>query len=293
MAPRYMGQMNENDEMPEDPRPADGSTADAGVNRADAGKEDPAAASPAAGNAAGGGNSRAGLLALTAAGVVFGLWGLWTVFAPSPSPDTYDGDTPSPKVEALRQEIATLKRSDQISRDANRDLQGTLAERDEEIAGLRADVAFYERFVGATGQRRGLTVHGLQMQPREGNAWQYTATLTQNLNRGAVSSGRMTMALEGTQAGKLTKLSWADLRQQKEAPGIDYSFKYFEEIEGDLVLPQGFKPLRVTVRLSPQGGAIVEQSFPWADTRKQGQGDDAVVGQASTPVESRPGEAKP
>src|SRR3546814_19579440 len=47
----------------------------------------------------------------------------------------------------------------QISRDANRDLQGTLAERDEEIAGLRADVAFYERFVGATGQRRGLTVH--------------------------------------------------------------------------------------------------------------------------------------
>src|SRR3546814_5446704 len=69
-------------------------------------------------------------------------------------------------VETLEQQVATLKRSDQISRDANRDLQGTLAERDEEIAGLRADVAFYERFVGATGQRRGLTVHQLHLQPQ-------------------------------------------------------------------------------------------------------------------------------
>ena len=60
--------------------------------------------------------------------------------------------------------MATLARSDQISRDANRDLQGTLAERDEEIAGLRADVAFYERFVGSTAQRRGLNVHELHMQ---------------------------------------------------------------------------------------------------------------------------------
>src|SRR3546814_8764360 len=71
------------------------------------------------------------------------------------------------QVEALEQQVATLKRSDQISRDANRDLQGTLAERDEEIAGLRADVAFYERFVGATGQRRGLTVHQLHLQPQD------------------------------------------------------------------------------------------------------------------------------
>jgi hypothetical protein len=73
--------------------------------------------------------------------------------------------------------VATLTRSDQISRDANRDLQGSLAERDEEIAGLRADVAFYERLVGATAQRRGLAVHALKMAAGR-PAWHFTA-LTQ------------------------------------------------------------------------------------------------------------------
>jgi hypothetical protein len=199
----------------------------------------------------------------------FGAWGLWTTFAPA-------GDVTPPagqraRVDALEQQVATLKRSDQISRDANRDLQGTLAERDEEIAGLRADVAFYERFVGATGQRRGLTVHTLHLQPQSGQAWHFTATLTQNLNRGSVSSGQVTLSVEGTRGGKLQKLSWAELRQQPDAAGIAYSFKYFQEIGGDLVLPAGYQPLRVVVRLAPKSGTAVEQSFPWADATRRSE----------------------
>ena len=204
------------------------------------------------------------LLALLAAALAFGGWGVWKTFASgsgAPESQLRQQD----KVEDLEQRVATLTRSDQISREANRDLQGTLAERDEEISGLRADVAFYERFVGATGQRRGLTVHQLQLQAQGDQAWHYTATLTQNINRGAVSRGRLTLSVEGTRDGALQRLSWADLRQQPDAPGTEYSFKYFQEIEGDLVLPPGFKPLRVHARLVPAGGAAVEQSFTWAD----------------------------
>ena len=68
-------------------------------------------------------------------------------------------------LKSLRQQVATLKRSDQISRDANFDLQTTLAEREEEISGLRADVDFYERLVGSTGQRHGLRVHEASFAP--------------------------------------------------------------------------------------------------------------------------------
>jgi hypothetical protein len=166
----------------------------------------------------------------------------------------------------LSQEIATLRRSDQISRDANRDLERTLAERDEEIAGLRADVAFYERFVGATGQRRGLSVHDLDMRLQGGDVWHFVATLTQNVNRGAVNTGRITLSLEGTRNDKLERLSWSSLRKQNNAPGLPYSFKYFQQVEGELMLPRGFKPLRVSVRLVPQGGSAIDQSFAWPDT---------------------------
>ncbi len=174
------------------------------------------------------------------------------------------------RTEQLRQRVATLTRSDQISRDANRDLQGALADRDEEIAGLRADVAFYERLVGATAQRRGLSVHALRLQPQTVPPGTSPTTLTQNLNRGAVSDGTLTLAVEGTRDGKLQKLAWGDLRQQPSAPGVAYSFKYFQQVEGDVFLPAGMTPVKVTVRLQPRSGAAIEQSFTWAE-RPRGQ----------------------
>lgn len=201
------------------------------------------------------------LIAAFALALAFGAWGLWRVLSPVPG----DTHAQAARIADLEQRVATLSRSDQISREANRDLQSTLAERDEEIASLRADVAFYERFVGATGQRHGLAVHDLKLQAQDAQVWKFTATLTQNLNRGAVSSGRLTVAVEGSVGGRMQKTDWATLRQQADAAGLPYSFKYFQQVEGDLLLPAGMKPVRVVVRLQPAGGAAVEQSFTWAE----------------------------
>lgn len=212
------------------------------------------------------------LLAVLLLALGFGAWGAWTAMSRGGEPGAALARAQA-EVERLEQQAATLSRSDQISRDANRDLQATLAERDEEISALRADVAFYERFVGSTSQRRGLTVHELDLRPQpDAQAWHFVATLTQNLNRDGPSSGRLTLSVEGTRDGRLQRLSWADLRQQPDAPGREYSFKYFQRIEGDIVLPPGFMPLRANVRLVPASGATVEQTFPWVDTSRSTAG---------------------
>ncbi|WP_132998914.1 DUF6776 family protein [Luteimonas arsenica] len=202
------------------------------------------------------------LMAVLAACLLFGVWGAWTVAGGGPARD--DGAMRG-EIEGLRQQVATLSRSDQVSREANGDLQLTLAERDEEISALRADVAFYERLVGSTSQRRGLTVHGLRLQSQGEGAWHFTATLTQTLNRAAVSSGTLTVEVEGSRNDSLERLAWNDLRQSEDAPGVEYSFKYFQQVDGDLMLPADFKPLRVIVRLAQPRGPVVEESFTWAD----------------------------
>jgi hypothetical protein len=213
------------------------------------------------------------LIAVFVGALAFGGWGVWRAFAPVQGDPRALVRSQQARIAELEQRVATLARSDQISRDANRDLQGTLAERDEEIAGLRSDVAFYERFVGSTAQRRGLNVHELHLQRQNGQAWHFTATLTQNLNRGAINRGGLTLSLEGSRNGRMQKLDWAQLRQQPSPPPLEYSFKYFQQVEGDVLLPPGLQPVRVVARLQPQGGAVVEQSFTWAEaTAKPGQG---------------------
>ena len=94
--------------------------------------------------------------------------------------------------------------------------------------------------------------------------WHFVATLTQNLNRGAVNRGRLLLSVEASDGGRMHKLAWGELRQQRNAPGIEYSFKYFQQVEGDLLLPAGVKPVRVIARLVPASGAAVEQGFTWS-----------------------------
>jgi len=214
----------------------------------------------------GSGHPRVALALLVLAALAFGGWGLWRAFGPQPANAGDRLRTQEARIDTLEQEAATLRRSDQISRQANTELQGTLAERDEEIASLRADIAFYERFVGATGQRHGLAVHELKLEPqRDPQLWHFVATLTQNLNRGAVNRGRLLLSAEVSSGGRMQRLAWGELRQQQDAPGIEYSFKYFQQVEGDLVLPAGVKPIRVIARLVPSAGAAVEQSFTWSE----------------------------
>lgn len=215
---------------------------------------------------------RVAVTAVVLVSLMFGAWGLWRVFAPEPADARAQITERDERLEAqqsiieeLQQRVATLSRSDQISRDANRELQGTLAERDEEIAALRADVDFYERFVGATAQRRGLAVHHLALERRGGEAWHFTATLTQNLNRGVINRGDLAIEIEGTRDGRLQTLDWQALRQDPEATGLEYSFRYFQEVEGDFVLPGGFRPVSVTVRLDATGGHEVAQEFDWSE----------------------------
>jgi len=173
---------------------------------------------------------------------------------------------PRPAADSrLQQRISTLQMSDQISRQANRELQQTLAEREEEVAGLRADVAFYERLVGSTGQRKGLSVHDVELRRDSDGSWRYTVMLTQNLNRGAVSKGALTLSVEGTRNGKLTRLGWNDLLQRPQALPQRFEFRYFQRLEGSLLLPQGFVPGRVIAQVRADRAGTVEQSFAWAD----------------------------
>lgn len=169
------------------------------------------------------------------------------------------------RVAELEQQVATLTRSDQISRQANQQLQDTLAQRDEELASLRADLAFYERFLGQSSPARSLTVHAFELSAQDPQVWHFTAALAQTAERDGETRGTLTIAVEGSQDGKLRKLDWGELRQDPKAAPVAWQLRYLQRVEGDLMLPTGFRPVRVLVRLQPARGRVVEQSFPWGE----------------------------
>ena len=217
------------------------------------------------------------LLALFLVGVVVGgglAWWLARPTAGSPEARLAESDKRLREqqgvIAELQQRVSTLTRSDQITRDANQDVQAMLSDKDEQIAGLRADVAFYERFVGSGGERKGLSVHSAEFEKEAGGSWRYQVVLTQSLNRGAVSQGEMRFDVEGVQGGKLVTVKWDTLQQSFGASGQQYEFRYFQRLPGSIVLPAGFTPQRVKVSLRGKG-ANVDQAFAWTKMSTPGE----------------------
>lgn len=205
-----------------------------------------------------------GLLLLA---VLLAAWGWLAAFGyRQDARDAQAGAGAGSAQASLQQQIANLRQSDQISRQAILDLQNTLTERDEQVAALRADLDFYERFVSPDVQRRGLSVHAAHVQPQAAeNVWGFELTLTQGREQAGTSRGKLQLAVEGSRGGKLERLDWAALRQTPDAPGIDYQLRYLQRINGEFALPQGFTPTRLIVQLQPAQGKAVETAFNWKD----------------------------
>lgn len=211
------------------------------------------------------------LLSLVAAWTVAGHWLAPRLIETGAALEQARGQATQARTELrrLRQRQATLERSDQISRDANRRIQDELAAREEEIAALQANLAFYERLAGADRPRRGLAVHSAEFSAEPGGSWRYRIVLTQGLDRDAISRGQLRFAVEGVRDGELTTIDWATLHQQPDADPQKYAFRYFQQLRGSVMLPDGFVPQRVRVSLRGHDVSL-DQAVAWQQPSRQG-----------------------
>jgi hypothetical protein len=168
---------------------------------------------------------------------------------------------------SLQQRIAVLERSEQVARAANTDLQQVLRDRQEQISALRADLGFYSRLTGNNTRREGLAVQAVHLAATvEPRVYNFTITVTQNLKAGQGASGRARVSVVGILVGKLATLNWSELASDQDREGLAFSFKYFQQLKGALMLPEGFIPNRIHVEAD--AGADIgraEQNFAWSD----------------------------
>lgn len=177
----------------------------------------------------------------------------------------------------LKQQLAIAQRSVQVANVASRKLTDNLAERDEQINGLRADLAFYSRLVGGSAQHQGLQLQDVHLQ-RVGHshAWNLELTLTRNARRGDEVDGVATIDVDGVRGGSLARMHWQDISAPEQKDGLHFKFKYFQQLHGTILLPRDFMPNRLQVDLAPKGGKPINQSMSWTDALKNPENNQDV-----------------
>jgi len=187
-----------------------------------------------------------------------------------------DAQRPATETEDLRQQVANLQRDAQVGDVATRELKRNLAERDEEISGLRTDLDFYSRLVGGDSQRQGLRIQGARGTPVKDSpqAWNLVVTLTQNARRGELVKGTLHLSVEGIQASKVVTLEGAALGQSGDLVDQPFSFKYFQQVQSSFTLPAGFQPARLRLVAAVPGGESVDTTIAWTDATRNEDTND-------------------
>ena len=179
------------------------------------------------------------------------------------------------ELDEAKDRLAVLERSEQVSRAANESLQETLRQRESEISNLRSDIAFFERLVGGGAPRQPLAINAFEVRrigDSRGYAW--SLTLTQNLKKGAVTTGTAEILVDGIQSKALRTLTLADLVQSRSATPVPFSFKYFQRLEGNFVLPEGFTPNRIRLVVKSASGEQAQKAVAWGAALANGENGD-------------------
>ena len=67
----------------------------------------------------------------------------------------------------------------------------------------------------------------LKLQPERDDAWRFVATLTQNLNRGAINSGRLTVCVEGMREGYVFEVHATGVRSGGASRPLAHPTAYY------------------------------------------------------------------
>ena len=168
------------------------------------------------------------------------------------------------ELDAGKSRLAVTEHEVDIVTRANALLRASEREHQDEIAGLRADLAFYRRLGGASGSQNPLAVHYLELQATQSpRVYRIIFTLTQNLRWAAVISGRIELGIDGIAHGAAQHLTDSQLLAESADP-LKFQFKYFQQLERLITLPEDFEPIRLTIRLKSRSlRTDVEQSMEW------------------------------
>lgn len=170
------------------------------------------------------------------------------------------------EIVGLKQEIALLETHRDIEREAYEVVETNLADLERKIQEQSDAIAFYRGIVSPKDGGRGLRVQDLKLtKGKDDRHYNLRLVLVQVMQHDRSVKGQVDFSLEGAQNGVATTYKLGQLLPADQSSGWPFAFRYFQNFDRELVLPDGFMPEKITVEVisNTKSIASVTQSFDW------------------------------
>ncbi|TDT44614.1 hypothetical protein DES49_0727 [Halospina denitrificans] len=171
------------------------------------------------------------------------------------------------KVTEHRQELIGLRRDQEIDQHSLRQAQSTIRELEQKLKERKSEITFYKSIMAPGDIETGLQVFRLDLDPtRDRKRWRYNLVLSQIGDNNRFVSGHVNVELIGYVDGNRKTLSLDQISDSREKSNIEFRFRYFQSVDGDMTIPEDFKPDSIQVTaVADRGNQRSERVFRWQD----------------------------
>ncbi len=186
---------------------------------------------------------------------------------------TFERNTLSQLVEEYEQRIIELEQqnimlesSAQVDAQASERIFESISQLQTHIDGLETELSFYRGIMAPEKDVKGLHIADFTIERLASeNQYSYMIALTQVKVHDLFLKGNVTATVEGLLNGKPTQYAMSEL-SDTASKDLQFTFKYFQHLNGRLTLPQGFVPekISVTAKTSGRNSQVAEKLFQWS-----------------------------
>lgn len=165
--------------------------------------------------------------------------------------------------EDLRGRITAGDTARDVDRQSYADVERTLGDLQAQVLRQSEELTFYRGIVAPTDGIGGLRIQRFEILPGGSDRhFRLRLVLVQSMRQDAVVSGTVAIDLDGALNENPTQVPLAEAGGPANGQ-LSFSFRYFQNIEQDVMLPEGFIPLAINVEVRSPRQPVMRQSFSW------------------------------
>ena len=163
-------------------------------------------------------------------------------------------------------ELEVLRTLREVDRQALELVRSELALQNEHMAELEEGLRFYRSLSAPEGVGGGLSLREAELMATE-DAERYVlrVVVQQVARKHEKVEGSVSIAIAGTHGGERVSYALEEISKDLDTDALALQFRYFQSIEGDIILPEGFEPesIHVTAQADKPRSMTTQRDFPW------------------------------
>lgn len=168
--------------------------------------------------------------------------------------------------QKANENLVMQTQSAKVDDQSNQQLVDTIKQLRDTQMQLEAELQFYRNIMAPELAQEGLTIADFELtQSEQPQLSQFKLVLTQAGRQEQFIKGVVELKLDGELNGKAKTFLFSELGTF-QAKHFQFQFRYFQNIEGEITLPDGFIAQQVTIKARTQGlrkNQISEKKVDW------------------------------